>query len=298
MIRSSFFGLVADGVVEAAPQRPLADRERSAARATVLPRRPSRGSPASTSSSASPRGQVGARPARAAPGDGRLGEGDPLLEPAASRPQSAPSSGARRAARRRAVRGRCPPPPFLPLTYTPPFPSSPPPPLPPSHSRNVPPSLPAPLLFFFCVRIATWNVNSLKQRVPRLLPWLDERRPDVVCLQETKLAGRCVPRAGRRRAAAARLRGRRPRRGDLERRGDPLAGRARGRGAGIEGAPGFPHPEARAVSATCGGIRVVSVYVPNGRVPGSEHYQYKLAWLAALARWSPPARRRRSSAAT
>jgi exodeoxyribonuclease-3 len=51
---------------------------------------------------------------------------------------------------------------------------------------------------------------------------------------------------------------------------------------GLAGAPGFPHPEARAVSARCGGIRVVSVYVPNGRVPDSEHYQYKLAWLASL----------------
>ena len=51
---------------------------------------------------------------------------------------------------------------------------------------------------------------------------------------------------------------------------------------GIEGAPGFPHPEARAVSATCDGIRVVSVYVPNGREPDSEHYAYKLAWLASL----------------
>jgi exodeoxyribonuclease-3 len=52
--------------------------------------------------------------------------------------------------------------------------------------------------------------------------------------------------------------------------------------AGLPGAPGFPHPEARAVSATCGGIRIVSVYVPNGRVPGSEHYQYKLEWLTSL----------------
>src|SRR5947209_12355109 len=52
--------------------------------------------------------------------------------------------------------------------------------------------------------------------------------------------------------------------------------------SGIPGGPGFPHPEARAVSATCGGIRVVSVYVPNGRVPDSDHYQYKLAWLASL----------------
>jgi exodeoxyribonuclease III len=51
---------------------------------------------------------------------------------------------------------------------------------------------------------------------------------------------------------------------------------------GLAGAPGFPHPEARALSATCDGIRVHSVYVPNGREPGSEHYEYKLAWLAAL----------------
>jgi exodeoxyribonuclease III len=51
---------------------------------------------------------------------------------------------------------------------------------------------------------------------------------------------------------------------------------------GVAGAPGFPNPEARAVTATCGGIRVHSVYVPNGRVPGSDHYRYKLDWLAAL----------------
>lgn len=51
---------------------------------------------------------------------------------------------------------------------------------------------------------------------------------------------------------------------------------------GLAGAPGFPHPEARALAATCGGVRVHSVYVPNGREPGSEHYEYKLAWLAAL----------------
>jgi exodeoxyribonuclease III len=53
---------------------------------------------------------------------------------------------------------------------------------------------------------------------------------------------------------------------------------------GLEGAPGFPDPEARAIAATCGGIRVQSVYVPNGREPGSEHYRYKLEWLAALER--------------
>ena len=132
------------------------------------------------------------------------------------------------------------------------------------------------------VRLATWNVNSVKQRVPRLLPWLDQRQPDVVCLQETKLAD----------DAFTELLG-----DELDRRGYAVAlhGEARWNGAailsrtglddvvaGIPGAPGFPRPEARAVSATCGGIRVYSVYVPNGRTPDSDHYRYKLAWLAAL----------------
>ena len=132
------------------------------------------------------------------------------------------------------------------------------------------------------MRIATWNVNSLKQRLPRLLPWLDERRPDVVCLQETKLAD----------DACAALLG-----DELSGRGYEVAlhGEAAWNGVaifsragledvetGLAGAPGFPHPEARAVSATCGGIRVTSVYVPNGRSPGSDHYDYKLRWLEAL----------------
>jgi exodeoxyribonuclease-3 len=132
------------------------------------------------------------------------------------------------------------------------------------------------------MRIATWNVNSVKQRVPRLLPWLDQRRPDVVCLQETKLTD----------AAFTALLGE-----ELASRGYAVAlhGEAQWNGvailskaglddvvAGIAGAPGFPRPEARAVAATCNGIRVYSVYVPNGRVPDSDHYRYKLAWLAAL----------------
>ncbi len=132
------------------------------------------------------------------------------------------------------------------------------------------------------MRIATWNVNSVKQRVPRLLPWLDQRQPDVVCLQETKLAD----------DALTELLGR-----ELAARGYAMAvhGEPRWNGVailsragldevatGLPGGPGFPHQEARALSAVCGGIRVHSVYVPNGRVPGSEHYHYKLDWLAAL----------------
>ena len=132
------------------------------------------------------------------------------------------------------------------------------------------------------MRIATWNVNSVKQRLPRLLPWLDERRPDVVCLQETKLAdGAFLDLLGdelAEREYAVALHGEPTWNGVaiLSRVGlDDVA-------VGIPGAPGFPHPEARAVSATCAGIRITGVYVPNGRTPGSEHYQYKLAWLAAL----------------
>ncbi|WP_037501129.1 exodeoxyribonuclease III [Solirubrobacter soli] len=132
------------------------------------------------------------------------------------------------------------------------------------------------------MRIVTWNVNSIKQRVPRLLPWLDEREPDVVCLQETKLAD----------DALTELLG-----GELEARGYELAahGVAQWNGVailsrvgledvvrGLPDGPGFPGPEPRAVSAVCGGIRFISVYVPNGRAPDSDHYRYKLEWLRAL----------------
>jgi exodeoxyribonuclease III len=132
------------------------------------------------------------------------------------------------------------------------------------------------------VRIATWNVNSVKQRVPRLLPWLDQRQPDVVCLQETKLADDAfVDLLGEelaRRGYAVALHG------EPTWNGVAILSRAGLEDVvvGLPGSPGFPHPEARAVSAVCGGIRVVSVYVPNGRVPDSDHYRYKLAWLAAL----------------
>ena len=133
------------------------------------------------------------------------------------------------------------------------------------------------------MRVATWNVNSVKQRVPRLLPWLDERHPEVVCLQETKLADDAFHElldAGlEQRGYQAALYG-----GEGRWNGVAILSRA---GlddvvTGLAGAPGFPEPEARAVAATCGGIRVWSVYVPNGRSPGSDHYQYKLAWLATL----------------
>jgi exodeoxyribonuclease III len=132
--------------------------------------------------------------------------------------------------------------------------------------------------------VATWNVNSVKQRVPRLLPWLDERRPDVVCLQELKLSDDAFSElldadlATRGYAAAAH--------GEARWNGVAILSKVGLADVqkGLPGAPGFPDPEARAISATCDGIRVTAVYVPNGREPDSEHYQYKLEWLAALER--------------
>jgi exodeoxyribonuclease III len=132
------------------------------------------------------------------------------------------------------------------------------------------------------MRVATWNVNSVKQRTARLLPWLDEREPDVVCLQETKLTDEAFEEL-----LGEELRG----------RGYEIA--AHGEGAwngvailskvgledvvpGLPDGPGFPEQEARAVAATCGGVRIHSIYVPNGREPDSDHYKYKLEWLAAL----------------
>src|SRR3984885_5769571 len=132
------------------------------------------------------------------------------------------------------------------------------------------------------VRIATWNVNSVKQRVPRLLPWLDQRQPDVVCLQETKLADDAFTALlGEELASRGYALGLH---GEVQWNGVAILSKV---GlddvvTGLAGAPGFPDPEARAVAATCGGIRVHSVYVPNGRTPDSDHYRYKLAWLAAL----------------
>jgi exodeoxyribonuclease-3 len=132
------------------------------------------------------------------------------------------------------------------------------------------------------VRVATWNVNSVKQRMPRLLPWLDERRPDVLCLQETKLADDAFATLLDQELAARGY--------EVAAHGEPAwNGVAIVSRVGLEDVvrglpdgPGFPHQEARAVWATCGGLRVASVYVPNGRAPASDHYQYKLEWLAAL----------------
>lgn len=132
------------------------------------------------------------------------------------------------------------------------------------------------------MRLATWNVNSVRSRLPRLLPWLDSRAPDVVCLQETKLPADAFdemvrPALTERGYAVAHH-------GDGRWNGVAIASRVGLDDVvpGLLDEPGYPDPEARAVSATCAGLRVSSVYVPNGRTPDDPHYRYKLDWLAAL----------------
>ncbi|EIV93456.1 exodeoxyribonuclease III [Frankia sp. QA3] len=132
------------------------------------------------------------------------------------------------------------------------------------------------------MRIATWNINSAKARQARLIEWLDRAGPDVVCLQETKLSDEAFLELFDE---------------DLFRRGYRVAHHGDGRWNGVAilsrgslddvvrglpGGPGFPDPEPRAIAATCDGIRVWSLYVPNGRTVDDPHFVYKLSWLAAL----------------
>ncbi|MFD0193104.1 exodeoxyribonuclease III [Streptomyces albidoflavus] len=130
------------------------------------------------------------------------------------------------------------------------------------------------------MRIATWNVNSITARLPRLLAWLKSSGTDVLCIQETKTTEEAFPAD-----ALAEL-------------GYESAVRATGRWNGVAivsrtgladvvgGLPGGPEydgvEEPRAISATCGPVRVWSVYVPNGREVGHPHFAYKLQWLKAL----------------
>jgi exodeoxyribonuclease III len=132
------------------------------------------------------------------------------------------------------------------------------------------------------VRIATWNVNSVLARLPRLVEWLEQAAPDVVCLQETKVGADAFPADSVTPlgyAVAHHGEGRWNGVAVLSRVG--LEDVARG----LPGDPGFPDEgtlEARTIAATCGPVRVRSVYVPNGRTPSDPHYAYKLRWLAAL----------------
>lgn len=128
------------------------------------------------------------------------------------------------------------------------------------------------------MRIATWNVNSLRARLPRVEEWIADVRPDVLCLQETKMAEDAFPHLAFEQLGYECVH-----HGQGQWNGVAIVSRVglddpvRGFADGAEA-----DPEARLVTATCGGIRVSSVYVPNGRSLDDPHYAYKLAWMKRL----------------
>ncbi|PYC76835.1 exodeoxyribonuclease III [Streptomyces tateyamensis] len=136
------------------------------------------------------------------------------------------------------------------------------------------------------MRIATWNINSVTARLPKLLEWLESAKPDVVCLQELKCAADAFPYEEVRALGyetEAHGTGRWNGVAILSRVGlaDVLRGLPDQPGYLADGAL-LPEQEPRAIAATCGPVRVWSVYVPNGREVDHPHYRYKLDWLETL----------------
>ena len=133
------------------------------------------------------------------------------------------------------------------------------------------------------MKIATWNVNSLKVRLPQVLEWLGAHQPDLLCLQETKLEDRNFP-SGEIEAAGYRavFSGQKTYNGVAILSREPLQDVVRGIG-------GFADEQQRVISASLttssGPLRIVCAYVPNGQSIDSDKYRYKLGWLAALAGW-------------
>jgi len=130
-------------------------------------------------------------------------------------------------------------------------------------------------------RLVAWNVDSIRARLELVLEWIDDNDPDVICLQETKVGARSFPRADFQRL-------------DFELActdGSGYGGVAIASRIGLDdvivGFPGarVPLNEQRSVSATCDGLRLHSVYAPNGRKVGTRHHEIKLAWFGLLAAW-------------
>ncbi|MEM5439179.1 exodeoxyribonuclease III [Paraburkholderia diazotrophica] len=133
------------------------------------------------------------------------------------------------------------------------------------------------------MKLATWNVNSLKVRQQHVIDWLELSQTDVLCLQELKLPDEKFPRA------------------ELEAKGyrSWFAGQKTYNGVGIlvrdgvnvdeshivRNIPGFDDPQQRVIAATIDGVRVISAYFPNGQAPGTDKFAYKLRWLDALHDW-------------
>jgi exodeoxyribonuclease-3 len=129
------------------------------------------------------------------------------------------------------------------------------------------------------VKLATWNVNSLKVRLPHLLDWLAAQRPDAVCLQETKTEDATFPLAAIEAAGyQAVFCGQKTYNGvAILARSEPLDVQ--------RGMPDFPDDPKRLIAATVGGVRIISAYAPNGQSLESDKYAYKLRWYEALAAW-------------
>ena len=129
------------------------------------------------------------------------------------------------------------------------------------------------------MKLATWNVNSLKVRLGQLIDWLAQEKPDAICLQETKLEDGKFP-VSELEAAGYRA---------------SFCGQKTYNGVAIvslrplteiaTGIPGFADEQRRVIAATLDGVRIVCLYAPNGQAIGSEKYEYKLRWYAALRDW-------------
>jgi exodeoxyribonuclease-3 len=129
------------------------------------------------------------------------------------------------------------------------------------------------------VKLATWNLNSIRMRLDRLVSWLDRERPDVLCMQETKVEDAGFPLEVLRKAGyEVAVFGQRSYNGVAIASTQPLADVVRGFGDGPHG----DDDDARTIAATTHGVRVVCVYVPNGQDLTSDRYPYKLAWLGRL----------------
>ncbi len=129
------------------------------------------------------------------------------------------------------------------------------------------------------MRLATWNVNSLKVRLPHLTDWLQAAQPDVVCLQELKLVDAKFPREALAAAGYATA-------SSGQKTYNGVAILARTPLEDVQtGIPGFEDEQRRVIAATVGGARVVCLYAPNGQAVGSDKYDYKLRWYSALREW-------------
>jgi len=129
------------------------------------------------------------------------------------------------------------------------------------------------------LKIATWNVNSLRVRLPHLLDWLAANSPDAMCLQETKCEDATFPADDLARAGYCAIH-------HGQRTYNGVAILLRKEPADVcRGIPEFADEQSRVIAAHIDGIRLVSVYVPNGQSVGSDTYAYKLRWMEALTRW-------------